>query len=140
MVTTIGELGIDMILEVAAHRDWVEGWIGPESHTDYTDPNNMVALVGAILRSGQVSPDETVKLRALGTYLGLAINGATGWPIKQATDEHGTDLAVVYRNPDGMLFPQTLISKRIEAGQEINVFELVNGLISMAQDVLTQDN
>ncbi len=125
---------------VAAHRDWVEGWIGPDSRTDYTDPNNMVALVGAIIRSGQVAPDETVKLRALGTYLGLAISDATGWPIKQATDENGTEVAVVYREPDGVIFPQTLISKRVEAGQEVQVFELVNGLISMAQDVLAQES
>ncbi len=129
-----------MLLEVAAHRDWVEGWISPESQIDYTDPGNMVALVGAIIGSGHVDLEETVKLRALGTYLGLAISGATGWPVKQATDSDGTDMAVVFRDPDGVLFPQTLLSKRVEAGQEIEVFGLVNSVISMANDVLALGN
>jgi hypothetical protein len=139
-VTTIDDLGPDMILEVAAHRDWVEGWINPGSETDYTDPGNMIRLVEAIVRSGAIKPNETVKLRALGTYLGLAISELAGWHLKQLTDEYGTDLALVFLEPDGVVFPQTLISKRVEAGQEVDVFELVKGVIALAQNVIAQGN
>ncbi len=129
-----------MLLEVAAHRDWVEGWIPPDSEVNYTDAANMVGLVKGILSSGEITPHRTVELRALGTYVGLAISSATGWPLKQATDGHGTDLAIVFHAPDGVLFPQTLISKRVEAGEDFDVFELVNGLIAMAQDVIAKDS
>lgn len=139
-MTKIEDLDSRMLLEVAAHRDWVEGWIPTDSDVNYTDAANMVGLVKGILGSGEIKPDQTVELRALGTYVGLAISSATGWPLKQVTDDNGPDLAIVFHAPDGILFPQTLISKRVEAGKDFDVFEVVNGLIAMAQDVIAKDS
>ena len=139
-MTNLDDLGPDMLAQVAINREWVENWIAHESQIDYTDPGNMIALVRAILDSGEVGRDETAKLRALGTYLGLAISAATGWPAKQLTDEQGTDFVLVFREPDGVVFPSTLLSKRIEAGEEVDVFELVTGLITEVQEVLAQES
>lgn len=132
------ELDSSTLAQLAAHNDWVEGWIPPDNELDFTDPSNKVSLVAAILGTGQVKPDETSKLEALGTYVGLAIASATGWPVKQLAGPSGTDIVVVFREPDDVIYPSQLILTQVQAGAQVDVFELVNGVIAQARGIIAE--
>ena len=49
-------------------------------------------------------------------------------------DEHGRDPAIRYRETSIILFPLTMISKRIERGEQVDVFDLYNGVAAIAQE------
>ena len=43
-------------------------------------------------------------------------------------DEHGRDPAVRVPGTSTLLFPLTMISKRVERGEAVDVFDLFNGI------------
>ena len=115
-----------------AHLEWVDGWISPGSESRFAGPHGRESLVATILEHGAIEADETVKLQALGTYMGQAIVEHTGWSWCVVTDEYGSDLAVKFAEPDACVFPTTLISKRIEAGEDVDAGALFMGVIEAA--------
>jgi len=65
--------------------------------------------------------DETYMLQSLGVVLGqaLAAHPDLAWVTVQ--DEYGTDLALRFRSSSILVFPVTMISKRVEDGREVDV-------------------
>jgi hypothetical protein len=118
-----------------SHLEWVDGWITPGSEEKFVGPEGRVALLQLIVDSGSIPVEETIKLQCLGTYLGQAIVEKTGWEWQVYEDEYGTDLAIQVPEKQAWIFPVTMISKRIEDGEEVDVLELFNGVIPTAQKV-----
>jgi hypothetical protein len=50
-------------------------------------------------------------------------------------DEYGRDPAVRLPNTRIILYPMTMISKRIERGEKVDVFELYNGAAAQVEDL-----
>jgi hypothetical protein len=114
------------------YLDWVDGWINPDSIDKFNGPEGRVKLLQLIVDSGQIPVEETVKLQCLGTYLGQAIVERTGWKWCVVEDEYGTDLAIQIPGKTAWIFPVTMISKRIEDGEQCDVSDLFNNVIPMA--------
>jgi hypothetical protein len=53
-------------------------------------------------------------------------------------DEHGRDPAVRLPKTSIILFPLTMISKRIERGEKVDVFDLFNGVATKVQEMQRQ--
>ena len=53
-------------------------------------------------------------------------------------DEHGRDPAVRMPKTSIILYPLTMISKRIERGDQVDVFELFNGLAAQVEELQRQ--
>ncbi len=85
--------------------------------------------------SGEIEKDETVKLQCLGTYLGQCIVDDTGWSWVIFTDEYGADLAIKIPEKEAWIFPCTLISKRVEDGDTVNVTDLFKKIVPTALSV-----
>jgi len=117
---------------LAAHLEWVNRWIDPGSESKFRGPDGRIALLQRIIDSGEIPTEETIKLQCLGTYLGQAIVEKTGWQWRLVEDDYGTDLAIQIPEKEAWIFPVTMISKRIEAGEEVNVRELFDDVIPMA--------
>lgn len=83
----------------------------------------------AIIDSSQVSTENTQELQSLGILLGkVFVNETPNYDWWVIEDEYGKDACVRYKETSLLIFPQTMISKRIEDGEQVNVSELFLGL------------
>ena len=112
----------DLAAEVDARRDWVWSSVSADTPLDRNDDRTALSVIVALL--GEVRPDETWKLQSLGIVFGDVLARVTGAEWVQIDDEHGTDAALRFGGPDDLAFPMTMLSKRVEAGEEVNVLEL----------------
>lgn len=82
-----------------------------------------------IIDSHEVLATNCQELQSLGIVLGkVFVNEIPGYDWWVVEDEHGKDACVRYKETSLLIFPQTMISKRVEDGEEINVQELFAGL------------
>jgi hypothetical protein len=55
------------------------------------------------------------------------------------SDEHGRDAAIRFKNTSVILYPLTMISKRIERGDAVDVFDLYNTLAAEAEKLIERE-
>lgn len=79
--------------------------------------------------------DQTFELQSLGIVLGdvLAIHPDLSWVTVQ--DEYGTDPALRYKTTSILIFPLTMISKRVEDGREVEVEYLYEATLSRIREL-----
>jgi hypothetical protein len=84
-----------------------------------------------ILDRDILAPDDTYELQSLGIVFGMrlvdAIEGLD-WAIVQ--DEFGRDPALRYLDTSLLIFPLTMISKRVEDGVHVDIREMFEGVRS----------
>tara|TARA_R110000823_G_scaffold91174_11_gene201206 strand:+ start:524 stop:949 length:426 start_codon:yes stop_codon:yes gene_type:complete len=111
---------------IEAMRKWVSDHY--EDSTAYATVSGKLKLIQTILDNGWVSPEETLKLQSLGVAFGDALEqevAELNWVV--VNDEYGRDPALRWGSTSVIAFPQTAISKRIEDGEYIDVFEMFGG-------------
>ena len=114
--------------DVEAKRKWVREHFTPETEHQYDDLDQKLRLLDTILRNKWIEPSETLKLQCLGITLGDAFVQRMGLEWVAVEDEYGRDPAVKVPDSSIILFPLTMISKRVERGEEVdihNLFEVV---------------
>jgi hypothetical protein len=112
-----GELAAD----VDAKRAWVLGHYERDAEASYATVEAKLVLLDTILSNGWVEPSETVKLQALGVAFGDALVQELGLKWVAIDDEYGCDAALIFEGTSVKVFPLTSISKRVEAGESIDV-------------------
>lgn len=114
------------VMQLSAQREWVAGHF--DDATQYEDTSNKLRVVATILENKWIDPSDSVKLQCLGVAFGDALADAVGleWVTFSLAGEDWPGL----RLGETSLFvhPLTMISKRVEAGEEIDVVELFKGL------------
>jgi hypothetical protein len=55
-------------------------------------------------------------------------------------DEYGRDPALRYKDTTLLVFPQTMISKRIEDGEGVDVRELFDGLRERVEEIRAENH
>jgi hypothetical protein len=53
-------------------------------------------------------------------------------------DEYGRDPAIRYKESTLLVFPMTMISKRVEDGEHVDVNELFNGLAKQLAELIQE--
>jgi hypothetical protein len=82
-----------------------------------------------IIDSALVPVENTQELQSLGIVLGkVFVNETPYYDWWVVEDEYGKDACVRYKETSLLIFPQTMISKRIEDKEEVDVSELYQGL------------
>lgn len=110
-------------------RAVVEKYLADESsRAKYKTAAGKLGTIRAILDGNVFKPDQTYKLQCLGVVLGDAFVLDLGMEWVMVEDAHGRDPAVRLPGTSIILFPLTMISKRMERGQKVDVFELFNGV------------
>lgn len=126
---TARPLSKEMFDDLEAKRSWVRNHYTENVYEQYETLEGKINLLSAILENNWIQKDETLKLQCLGITLGDAfIQYFPEVKWVEYSDEYGTDPALQYKNTDFFIFPQTMISKRVEDGIEININELLEGL------------
>ncbi len=110
--------------EIVAKRKWVLGHYAAGSTQEYESLEGKLGLLDTILRNRWIDPGETLKLQCLGVTFGDALVQRLGLRWVAIEDEFGHDPALVAERTTIKVFPLTMISKRIEAGETVDVRDL----------------
>jgi hypothetical protein len=127
-------LDADDLADVAAKREWVLGHYEPHARAGYDTVRGKLALIDAILTNGWVNADETLKLQCLGIAFGDALSQHLGLSWVAVEDEYGRDPALRIDGTSVLTFPMTSISKRVERGESVDVFDLFNSACDALQE------
>lgn len=116
------------LARVERQRNWVRGHFEPESQPLYDDYEHKLRLLDTILQNRWIEPTETWKLQSLGITLGDAFVQRCGFEWVSVEDQYGRDPALRLPGTSIILYPLTMISKRIEAGESVDVYAMIDGI------------
>lgn len=112
---------------VMESRQLVQDILGQELGVTLAD----LEKIQAVLDSGSVEPEATWALQSLGVALGkIFVENHQGYDWWMVEDEYGRDVCVRYRDTSLLFFPQTMISKRVERGEKVNVQSIYEWLVN----------
>jgi hypothetical protein len=96
-------------------------------------------LIQRVLDQGLVEPEATYTLQAFGLAFGrVFLNEFPDYDWWMVEDEHGRDPAIRYKETSLLVFPMTMISKRIEDGDPFDVPELFDGLAKQLAELIEE--
>jgi hypothetical protein len=120
----IGPLGSEDLANIEVGGHWVRDHFTPESRHRYEQLSEKLRLLQTILDAGWIEASETNKLQCLGITLGDALVQELGMEWVMVEDENGRDPAIRFPGTTVVAFPLTMISKRIEDRESIDVADL----------------
>lgn len=134
---TFRDLGKNDLDWLAAQRGKIETLIEDQAdaHAKYQTDAGKLGIIRALLDAKVFRSDQTFELRGLGIILGDVLAGQLGMKWKMVEDQHGASPCLVLEGTSIILFPQTMISKRIERGEEVDVFDLFNGIVAKVEEL-----
>lgn len=93
-------------------------------------------LIQTVLDRNLVGGESTYSLQALGMAFGkVFVNENAGYDWWMVEDEYGRDPAIRYEKTSLLAFPLTMISKRIEDGERVDIIEMYQGLRERLEDL-----
>lgn len=93
-------------------------------------------LLQAVVDSGHLRIDQTYEWQSLGVVLGsVFVAEVEGLDWAMVEDEYGRDPALRFESTSILLFPLTMISKRIEQGEAVDVQALYDGVIEHVERI-----
>jgi hypothetical protein len=138
MEQKVEEFSQEDTARVEAQRKWVREHYPPESEAKYQSLEGKLVLLDTILKNKWIEPEETVKLQSLGITFGDALAQKLGLKWVSVEDEYGRDPALIAEGTSIITFPLTSISKRIENGENIDVFTLFENACSKINELKQQ--
>lgn len=124
MTQKIESLLPEDVTRLEAQRKWVREHYPPESENRYQTLEGKLALLDTILKNKWIEPHETLKLQCLGIAFGDALVQKLKLKWIAVEDINGRDPALVVEGTSIITFPLTAISKRIENGEDVDVYQL----------------
>lgn len=118
-----------------AHRAVVEGFLDESSVAKLATAAGKLGAIRALLDAKVFRAEQTYELQSLGAVLGDAFVQELGMEWITVEDEYGRDPAVRVPGTSIILFPLTMISKRVENGETVDVFDLFNGVAAKVDEL-----
>jgi hypothetical protein len=120
---------------LAAQRAVVERYLGndPQNLENYATPAGKLGLLRAILDAGLFGATHTYELQCMGVVFGDVFVQVCGWEWSIVEDELGRDPCIKVPSSTIVLYPLTMISKRIEHGEAVDVFALFDEVAADAE-------
>ena len=131
----VSNLSGEIIKYIETKRDWVRNHYTPEGVSEYDTIAGKLKLLDTILKSNWIEKDEIYKLQSLGITLGDIIVQDMNFIWIEVEDEYGIDPALQLPDTTLILFPLTMISKRIETGQDVDIYEFYDGLKEKVNEI-----
>jgi hypothetical protein len=92
-------------------------------------------LLEQILKQKVFREDQKYELQCLGIVFGDALQLQLGLRWQMVEDSSGMDPCLILDGTSITLYPLTMISKRIERGEEVDVHELFDGVLEIVDDM-----
>jgi len=129
-------LNPDDLANLSKQRTVVEAYLkDDESKEKYKTSAGKLGLLRALLQQKVFKPDQTYELQCMGIVLGDVFVQELGMTWIMVEDEYGRDPAVRLGDSSIILFPLTMISKRVEKDQEVDVFKMFNGIAAKIEEL-----
>ena len=125
---TVSSLSDNMIKFIEAKRNWVRNHFTPDSIKKYDTIDGKFKLLDTIIKSNWIEKHETAKLQSLGITLGDIIVQDMNFIWVEIDEDGETVPALNFPDTALILFPMTMISKRIERGEPFDVYEFYKTL------------
>ncbi len=117
-------------------RAVVEKFLADEnSRQKYRTAAGKLGTIRAILDAKAFKPSQTYELQCLGIVLGDAFVQEMKMEWVMVEDQDGRDPAVQLPGTSIILYPMTMISKRIERAEKIDVFDIFNGVAAKVDEM-----
>lgn len=95
-----------------------------------------LSLLQQVLDAKLLEPEATYTLQALGVAFGkVFIENNEHYDWWMVEDEYGRDPAIRYKETSLLVFPQTMISKRVEDGGSVDVRAMYEGLREQLEEI-----
>jgi hypothetical protein len=133
-------MSTEMAKRIEAQRNWVKGHFTEDTLNKYETVDGKLYLLQTILDNKFYRKDETLKLQSLGITFGDALAEKLNLEWVEVEDDYGIDPALRYKETSILLFPLTMISKRIENDEKINIEELFNGIYNRINKLVNDTN
>ena len=111
---------------------------GDASKQGYKTAAGKLALIRSVLEHNLIKRSQTYELQCLGVVLGDAMVQDMSMEWIMVEDEFGRDPAVRLPKTSIILYPLTMISKRIERGEAVDVLELYDGTMAQVEALRRQ--
>ncbi|MCD7972454.1 MAG: DUF3806 domain-containing protein [Candidatus Azobacteroides sp.] len=102
----------------------------------YHENGDTLLIIQKALDENKYKADQIHALQSLGIAFGdyiRYVNPDYHWAVVR--DEYGRDICLQYQNLALTVFPMTMISKRVEDGENVNIKELLNGLVNNVEEM-----
>lgn len=130
----ISPLSKQDIAALDAQRQLIRHFLSPRDLQDkYPTAVGKLGTLRALLEARRFRPEQTYELQALGVVLGDVFVQEMGFKWVMVSDEYGRDPALQYQDSPILLFPLTMIAKRIERGETVDAFALYEGIAEQAR-------
>jgi hypothetical protein len=117
-----------------AQRGWLKAHYPDEPERRYATVEGKIELIEKILANGWIEEGDARQYQALGVGLGDSLAQQLGFAWVTVEDEYGRDPALNWPGTTLLCFPTTMISKRIEDGETVNIHELFAGVCEALED------
>jgi hypothetical protein len=124
---------------LSEHRAVVTRYLDDDGLKKYEAPAGKLGTLRALLAANVFRSDQSYELQSMGIVLGDVFVQDMGFHWVIIEDEYGRDPAIRYAETSVILYPLTMISKRIEAGEQVDVFDLYNGLAAHAGELIDRE-
>lgn len=114
---------------MTAQRALCERHLTADARATYATVDGKLGLLRALVAGKVFGRDQTRELQGIAFVFGdaMALQAGLEWVI--AADEHGREPALRVPGSSILLYPLTMIAKRLEAGETVDVRELFDGVI-----------
>ena len=114
---------------LAKQRAVLEKYLGDDtSKKNYKTVAGKLGLLRAVIEQRIFKPTQTHELQSMGVVLGDAFAQELKMEWVIVEDSQGRDPALRLPRTSIIIYPLTMISKRIERGEAVDVFDLFNGI------------
>jgi hypothetical protein len=121
---------------LAKQRAVIEKFLADDqSRAKYAKPAGKLGTLRGLLAQKAFKPTQTYELQCMGVVLGDALVQEMGMEWIMVEDDVGSDPAVRMPGTSIIIFPLTMISKRVERGEAVDVFDLFNATAAQIEDL-----
>ena len=140
MEQVVRAMSESMVRRIEHQRNWVKGHLTQESTLKYDTIDGKLRLLQGILDSNFLTKNQTMELQSLGVTFGDTLVQALELEWVEVEDVYGIDPALRHKDTEThrniLLFPLTMISKRVEDGENVNVEFLFSVLCNTIQEMI----
>ena len=100
-----------------------------DNQTKFATVAGKLGTIRAILKAGTFKPSETNEVQSLGVVFGDALAQHLGLKWVMVEDKFGRDPGLSVPGTSIQVYPLTMISKRVERGEKVDIFHLFNATL-----------
>jgi len=113
---------------IEAKRDWFLKHYTPATVDNYKTLAGKFTLLDTILKSNWIEKQETWKLQSLGITLGDILVQDMNFIWVEVEENDTIDPALNFPDTTMLVFPMTMISKRVEKGEVFDIYDFYETL------------